>query len=69
MCRQIGEYGLSLIEDGIGILTHCNAGTRLVVERSIHDKVVDALHAKARGLKLGKGLDDPGMGPLINPVP
>jgi len=46
----------------------CNAGTRLVVERSIHDKVVDALHAKARGLKLGKGLDDPGMGPLINPV-
>ena len=26
MCRQIGEYGLSLIEDGYGILTHCNAG-------------------------------------------
>lgn len=26
MCRQIGEYGLSLIQDGIGILTHCNAG-------------------------------------------
>ena len=26
MCRQIGEYGLSLIEDGCGILTHCNAG-------------------------------------------
>ena len=27
MCRQIGEYGLSLIKDGDGILTHCNAGT------------------------------------------
>jgi methylthioribose-1-phosphate isomerase len=26
MCRQIGEYGLSLIKDGCGILTHCNAG-------------------------------------------
>ncbi len=26
MCRQIGEYGLSVIKDGDGILTHCNAG-------------------------------------------
>ena len=26
MCRQIGEYGLSLLEPGAGILTHCNAG-------------------------------------------
>lgn len=26
MCRQIGTYGLSLIKDGDGILTHCNAG-------------------------------------------
>ena len=26
-CRQIGEYGLSLLEPGAGILTHCNAGT------------------------------------------
>jgi len=26
MCRQIGEYGLSLLKDGMGILTHCNAG-------------------------------------------
>lgn len=26
MCRSIGEYGLSLIRDGDGILTHCNAG-------------------------------------------
>lgn len=26
MCRRIGEYGLSLIKDGWGILTHCNAG-------------------------------------------
>ena len=26
VCRAIGENGLSLIEDGYGILTHCNAG-------------------------------------------
>ncbi len=26
VCRAIGEYGLSLIKDGCGILTHCNAG-------------------------------------------
>lgn len=26
MCRQIGEYGLTVIKDGDGILTHCNAG-------------------------------------------
>ncbi len=25
-CRKIGEYGLSLIKKGDGILTHCNAG-------------------------------------------
>lgn len=26
MCAAISEYGLSLIKDGDGILTHCNAG-------------------------------------------
>ncbi len=26
MCRSISEYGLSLIHEGDGILTHCNAG-------------------------------------------
>jgi len=26
MCRAISEYGLSLIKEGDGILTHCNAG-------------------------------------------
>ncbi len=26
MCRKIGEHGLTLIKDGSGILTHCNAG-------------------------------------------
>ena len=26
MCRAIGEHGLTLLKDGDGILTHCNAG-------------------------------------------
>lgn len=26
VCRKIGEWGLTLLKDGDGILTHCNAG-------------------------------------------
>ena len=26
VCRRIGEYGVTLVKDGDGILTHCNAG-------------------------------------------
>ena len=26
MCKSISEYGLTLVKDGYGILTHCNAG-------------------------------------------
>ena len=26
MCRAIGNHGAALVEDGMGILTHCNAG-------------------------------------------
>ena len=26
VCKSLGEYGLELIKDGDGILTHCNAG-------------------------------------------
>ena len=32
VCRAIGEYGLSLIKDGDGILTHCNAGQLATVK-------------------------------------
>ncbi|WP_010263723.1 S-methyl-5-thioribose-1-phosphate isomerase [Treponema primitia] len=31
-CRSIGEYGLGLIKDGCGILTHCNAGQLAAVK-------------------------------------
>ncbi len=26
-CRKMGEYGLQLLKPGMGLLTHCNAGT------------------------------------------
>jgi methylthioribose-1-phosphate isomerase len=32
VCRALGEYGLSLIKDGDGILTHCNAGQLATVK-------------------------------------
>ncbi len=32
ICKNIGIYGSSLIEDGFGILTHCNAGALAVSE-------------------------------------
>jgi methylthioribose-1-phosphate isomerase len=31
-CKKIGEYGLTLIKDGDGILTHCNAGRLATVK-------------------------------------
>lgn len=27
MCRRIGQFGSGFIEDGFGVLTHCNAGS------------------------------------------
>lgn len=27
LCRAIGEHGLPLIQPGMGVLTHCNAGS------------------------------------------
>jgi aldehyde dehydrogenase (NAD+) len=44
----------------------CNAGTRLLVEASIHDQVVERLHQHIRGMRLGRGLDDPDMGPVVS---
>jgi len=44
----------------------CSAGSRLLVEASAHDKVVDLLSQKARSMHLGPGVDDPDMGPVIS---
>jgi acyl-CoA reductase-like NAD-dependent aldehyde dehydrogenase len=36
------------------------------VERRVHNEVVDRLTRHMNGMKLGAGIDDPGMGPLIS---
>jgi betaine-aldehyde dehydrogenase len=45
----------------------CSAGSRILVERSIYPKVVDAMVEKARTIRLGNGLDRANkMGPLVS---
>src|SRR5699024_3844499 len=45
----------------------CSAGTRLIVEDSIHDSFVEALVKRVRNMKLGSGFDEATeMGPLIS---
>jgi len=45
----------------------CSAGSRVLVERSIHDKFVEAMLAKIPRIKLAHGLEDGcKMGPLVS---
>ncbi len=45
----------------------CSAGSRVLVERPIYKKLVDAMVAKAKTIKLGDGLDrGTKMGPLVS---
>lgn len=45
----------------------CSAGTRLILEDSIHDEFVDKLVERVKNIKLGSGFDeDTQMGPLIS---
>lgn len=45
----------------------CSAGTRLIVEESIHDEFVNALVERVKKFKLGSGFDEATqMGPLIS---
>jgi betaine-aldehyde dehydrogenase len=45
----------------------CSAGSRILVERSIYRDVLDAMVEKARGIRLGPGLDRATkMGPVIS---
>ena len=43
----------------------CSAGSRLLVEESAHDRVLEAVAERLRSVRLGAGIDDPDMGPLI----
>jgi betaine-aldehyde dehydrogenase len=45
----------------------CSAGSRVLVQRDIYRKFIDATAAKAKTIKLGNGLDrDTKMGPLVS---
>jgi betaine-aldehyde dehydrogenase len=45
----------------------CSAGSRVLVQRDIYQKFVDAAAAKAKTIKLGPGMDrDNKMGPLVS---
>jgi aldehyde dehydrogenase (NAD+) len=44
----------------------CCAGSRLLLEDTIYQEFVDQLIERARRLRIGPGLDDPDMGPLIS---
>jgi aldehyde dehydrogenase (NAD+) len=44
----------------------CSAGSRLLVERGAHDRLVERLVARAGSMRLGPGVSDPDMGPIIS---
>ena len=44
----------------------CTLGSRIYVQRSIFDKVVDILKTKADSLKIDKGMLNPDLGPMIS---
>jgi aldehyde dehydrogenase (NAD+) len=44
----------------------CSAGSRLLVERAAHDGFVERLVARAASMRLGPGVSDPDMGPIIS---
>lgn len=44
----------------------CSAGSRLIVQKTIHDKLVDELVSRFKKLKVGPADKDPDIGPIIN---
>jgi aldehyde dehydrogenase (NAD+) len=44
----------------------CSAGSRLLVEHSVHDRLVSTLAQEAERLRLGHGLSDPDLGPIVS---
>ncbi len=44
----------------------CSAGSRLLVESSVHDELVQRVADVMRGLSIGPGSNDPDLGPLIS---
>ena len=50
VCKKIGEYGVELLKDGDGVLTHCNAGKLATVRYGTATSPIYV--AKERGMNL-----------------
>ncbi|MDO5688887.1 MAG: S-methyl-5-thioribose-1-phosphate isomerase [Tissierellia bacterium] len=50
VCKRIGEYGLTLLKEGDGILTHCNAGSLATVKYGTATSPMYLAHEK--GMKI-----------------
>ncbi|GAA5344919.1 aldehyde dehydrogenase (NAD+)/betaine-aldehyde dehydrogenase [Planifilum fimeticola] len=44
----------------------CSAGSRLLVERSVHDQLVSMVKDRMESLTVGPGINNPDMGPIIS---
>jgi len=44
----------------------CSAGSRLLVQEAVHDQVVEAIARRFQTVTIGRGLEDPDLGPLIS---
>jgi len=44
----------------------CSAGSRLLVQRGAHDELVAKLRQRAESMRIGPGVSDPDMGPIIS---
>jgi len=52
MCRAIGRYGASLLNDGQGVLTHCNAGGLATADYGTALAVFFAAHEAGKVLRV-----------------
>ncbi len=52
VCRRIGEYGLSLLKPGDGVLTHCNAGQLATIRYGTATAPMYLAHEKGYGLRI-----------------
>lgn len=52
VCRRIGENGLTLIKDGYGLLTHCNAGQLATCKYGTATAPMYLAHEKGMNIKV-----------------
>jgi methylthioribose-1-phosphate isomerase len=52
MCRAIGRYGAELLEDGQGVLTHCNAGGLATADYGTALAVLFTAHERGKRLEV-----------------